>query len=457
MTNFNNMLCIIGMGQYMNKKLITVIIIFILAATIIPVHGLYNISENGTSQTNYIGNGWLEERNGIKILHISGSNYEMGFQHGFLLKQEVKQNLRAFLNYSPVSYEYLLEIWDTMKDYVPQDYIDEMQGLADGAEVTFDEVAAAYMVIVVGDLAGCFGISAWGTATKDGKLYHTRSFDQPMDIKDPETGIFAHENYVLIIRNPNNGYASMIPSVAGAMHGGGGINEQGIAIGQQVCWSRDYIFEGTPAVIKVQMVLDHATNIDEVCDILITNKTLGWNFIVSDAKVPVGYAVEITGNYSYAGTYDDPTEGKYPFWNIEDVVRRTNFFIDPCTAKTQRDRYNPGGLINFIKLVLRTDVFYAVWRSYKVNSEGIENNLGSMDLNSTMSMIRNCYSGKTDFLLRLIVTLAEGTSFNRAWNMWVAEPISGDMVVCFAEKDSIAFDNPVHHFNFYDLLNTVPP
>jgi hypothetical protein len=71
-----------------------------------------------------------------------------------------------------------------------------------------------------------------------------------------------------------------------------------------------------------------------------------------------------------------------------------------------------------------------------------------------MTMIRNCYSGKTDLLLRLIVILAQGTSFNRAWNMWVASPDNGDMVVCFASKDKIAFGNPVHYFNLYGLLNS---
>jgi hypothetical protein len=343
-----------------------------------------------------------------------------------------------------------------MKNYIPQDYIDELQGIADGAEVPFEEIAAANIVIIVGDM-GCFGISAWGNATADGKLYHVRSFDQPFDIEDPITHKFVHENSVLIVRKPENGWASISPSIAGSMHGGGGFNEQGIAIGQQVCWSKDYTLNGIPGQFRVQMVLDHASTAQEAIDILTSNKDLGWNFIVSDSKVPIGYAVETTGNLSYYGTYDDPIEGKSPFWNINKVVRRTNFFINPEISKTQRDTYNPSGLASFIKLVFRTDVFFAVWRSYKVVSNGIEKKLGSMDLNSTMNMIRDCYSGKTDILLRLIVILAEGTSFNRAWNMWVACPETGDMVVCFATRDKIAFCNPVHYFNFYELLSAIPP
>ena len=431
------------------KKIIAVILCFLLTLTILPVKGMNN-------EIDLLNGGWLEDQDGVKILHLNGSNYEMGFQHGLLLKEEVRQNIRAFLNYSNISFDYLLDIWDIMKDYVPQEYIDEIQGIADGAEVSFEEIVAANMVIIVGDM-GCFGISAWGNATKDGKLYHTRSFDQPFTIKDPITGKFAHENYVLIVRNPDNGYASLCPSVAGTMHGGGGFNDQGIAIGQQVCWSKDYTLKGTPGQFRVQMVLDHASNATDAINILSTNRDLGWNFIVSDSKTSIGFAVETTANYTYFGTHDDLTEGNPPFWNIEDVVRRTNFFIDKDIANTQRDFYNPSGLLSFIKLVLRTDVFFAVWRSYKVVSQGIEKNHGFMDLNSTMNMIRNCYSGKTDFLLRLIVTLAEGTSFNRAWNMWVACPETGELAVCFASREKIAFSNPVHYFNFNDLLNATPP
>jgi len=435
----------------MLKKTFVAILCISLVLTILPVKGI--------NESVSLKGGWLEIRNGIKILHINGSNYEMGFQHGYLLKEEVKQNIRAFLDYSfnslNVTYEHLLEIWNVMKDYVPQEYIDEIQGIADGAGISFDEIAAANMVIIVGD-TGCFGISAWGNATADGKLYHTRSFDLPFNIKDPETDKYAHENSVLIVRNPNNGYASISPSIAGSMHGGGGFNNQGIAIGQQVCWSKDYTLNGTPGQFRVQMVLDYASNISEAINILTNNKDFGWNFIISDSKTPIGYAVETTANHRYFGTYDDLTENTPPFWKIEYVVRRTNFFIDKTIASTQRKNYNPSGLISFIKLLFRIDVFFAVYRSYKVVSIGIEKNHGYMDLNNTMDMIRNCYSGKTDFLLRLIVTKAEGTSFNRAWNMWVACPQTGDLVVCFASKDKIAFNNPVYYFNFYDLLNAVP-
>jgi hypothetical protein len=434
------------------KKMIVVLLSLILTINIFSISAMKNSDTPGA-----LNSGWLETRDGIQILHVSGSNYEMGYQHGSLLKEEVQQDIRAFLNYTHDSKEHLLSIWNVMKEYVPQEYIDEMQGMADGAEISFDDLAAANIEIIIGNIVACFGISAWGNATVDGRLYQTRSFDQPLDIADPVTGTLVHDNAVLIVRNPTNGYASLASSFAGSMHGGGGFNSQGIAVGQQALWSTDYSFHGVPGQIRVQEVLDHAATAQEAIAILTTNKDVAWNFIVSDSKIPAGYIVEVTGNYSYIGAFDNPVETLRPFWSIKDVVRRTNFFIDPTLASTQREHYNPSGLISFLKLVRRTDVFFAVWRSYKVVSEGIERNYGKMDLNSTMKMMRTCYSGRTDLLLHVIITLANGTSFNRAWNMWVAEPGTGDVVVCFAKGTSMAFDNPVHYFNFYTLLQATPP
>jgi hypothetical protein len=434
------------------KKMLVLILFLVVTINIFSASAV-----NNTDKSDALHSGWLEVRDGIKILHVSGSNYEMGYQHGTLLKEEVQQDIRAFLNYSHESKDYLLSVWNQMEEYIPEEYIDEMQGMADGAEISFDDLAAANIEIIIGHIVACFGISAWGNATVDGTLYQTRSFDQPLDISDPITGTLVHDNAVLVIRNPENGYASIAPSFAGSMHGGGGFNSQGIAIGQQALWSTDYSFRGAPGQIRVQEVLDHAATAQEAIDILITNKDVAWNFIVSDSKIPAGYAVEVTGNYSYVGTFNNPTESLPPFWSINDVVRRTNFFIDPTLAYTQREKYDPSGLFSFLKLVARTDVFFAVWRSYKVVSEGVERNYGRMDLNSTMTMMRACYSGKTDFLLHLIVILAEGTSFNRAWNMWVAEPETGDIVMCFAQGKNIAFHNPVYYFNFYTLLHETPP
>jgi len=438
-------------------KKVMVFFIFLLISSPIANMGREHFGDTSEEiKIKAIPGGWLEEREGIKILHVSGSHYDMGYQHGFLLRNETRENVRAFLNSSSLSYTQLLKIWNVTKNYIPRPYIEEMHGLADGAGIKFEDIATSYISIMTWGME-CFGFAAWKDATVDGRLYHFRSFDLPMNIRDPVTEKFVHENAVLIVRKPQDGYASITASVAGALHGGGGFNEKGIAVGMQTCWSRDFTIHGIPAVFRVQMVLDYAASIDEAIKYLITNKTAGWNFIVSDYKIPAAYAVETTANLSYVGSFDNPVESTPPFWTIKNVVRRTNFFISPELAATQRSHYDPSGIAGFIRLFRDGDPFFAIWRSYKAVSEAIEANYGRLNLNSTMELLQHVYRGDTDILLKILIKLAEGTSFNRAWNMWVACPESGDMVVSFAEKDKVASTTPYHYFNFYKLLEEKPP
>jgi len=403
--------------------------------------------------------GWLEERDGVKILHVSGSHYEMGYQHGYLLREECLEDMRAFLDYTTrtISYDKLRDIWEKMEEYIPTNYINELHGLADGAGVSFEDICAVYAATECTTLMNCFGIAAWNNATVNGRFYHARSWDLPFDMKDPVSGRYVHENNVLIIRKPDNGFASLCPSVAGALNGAGGINEKGVGIGAQVCWSKDQEFNGPPILIRVQWVLDYSDSIERVLDILTSNRTLGWNFIVSDCKVPVGYAVETSANHVYIGTWDDQVESNPPFWSIKNVVRRTNFYINPVLAATQRDYYDPSGVMGILSTFLRGDPYFVVWNNYRAMSNEIKKNWGNMDINSTMSMLQRVYRGETDFVLKFIKKCTTKSGFLKAWNQWVACTETGDMTVSFATHDKNACEVTVHYFNLYDLLNSNPP
>ena len=49
------------------------------------------------------GDGWLETIDGYAVLHLKGTPYEMGYQHGALLKESVKENLKNVLESKRVS------------------------------------------------------------------------------------------------------------------------------------------------------------------------------------------------------------------------------------------------------------------------------------------------------------------------------------------------------------------
>ena len=412
------------------------------------------------SEPSLIDGGWVEERDNITILHVSGSHYEMGFQHGYLLQEKVQQNIRAFLHYAekylPLSD--LLAYWNISKPYVPPEYIQEIQGIADGANISFNDIVISIMAVEYSD-HGCYGIAAWGPATIDGQLYHARSFDLPSAIQDPKSGKYAHENTVLVVRNPDNGSASLCPAIAGSFHTGGGMNSQGVSLGIQICWSKDQTFEGNPYHFRVQEALDMATTAEEALQILNTNPTHGFNFIVSQADPAVGFALEQTANLTYIGTHNNSVERTQPFWAIEHVVRRTNVFIEPTIAKTQRNPYNPAGLIAFLKLLFsqKSNPYFAVYQLYKSVSKQINDSWGNLSLNQTMDVLQNGYRAEDFPLLRLIERLGKGTGMAEAWNQWVACAATGDMVFSFASHDQMAFKTETHYVNLYDLLSESPP
>ncbi|HUT00706.1 MAG TPA: C45 family peptidase [Candidatus Thermoplasmatota archaeon] len=407
-----------------------------------------------------LNGGWVEVRDNITVLHVNGSHYQMGYQHGYLLQEEVQENVRAFLHYAEeyLSKGDLLQLWNISKPYVPSQYIEEMHGLADGANISFNDVVACIMAVEYSD-HGCYGIAAWGPATSDERLYHARSFDLPSNVQDPVSGKYAHENTVLVIRNPDNGSASLCPSVAGSFHTGGGINANGVAVGIQICWSKDQTVQGNPYHFRVQAVLDSATNAEEALQILNTNRTHGFNFIVSQADPTEGFILEQSANLTYVGTYNDSVENKPPFWGIDHVVRRTNVFIEPTIAETQRNRYDPTGFIGLLNLLLfqKSCPFFAVYQLYKSVSKQLNTSWGALTLNETMTVLQNGYRAQGFPLLRLIEVLGKGTGMAEAWNQWAACPATGDMVVSFASHDQMAFRTEPHYFNLFGLLATDPP
>ena len=448
----------------MKKGLFCLFIFLLFITSAIPISSSINISkkyENKISEVEeFLNRGWLEERNGIRILHLNGSSYNMGYQHGFLLKDEICANFNTFYNWiieRGFSYEDLAEKWNVMKPLLPQCYIEEMQGMADASGLSFENISVLnvgfYLVV------NCGSFSAWDLATIDNRLYHARSHDFPIKIKDPETGIYLVETQVIIIRNPIDSYSSVSPSEAGMVSASDGFNEKQIAAGMLSSWTNDETVQGINVGFRIRMVLDFASTIDEAINILISNKTLGYNFIVSDGKIPISYAVETTANLSYTGSWDNPSESKSPFWDIENVVRRSNMFVNLTTASTQREQYNPS-IFPLLSLILKrnpmsgTSISAAgTWLHYVAISKGIESRWGKLDLNKTMNVLRSIYHGKTD--IRFFIMQIFGI-YSTPYQ-WVMCPDNGDFVISFATRVKNAFENPVNYFNFYELLNAVAP
>jgi hypothetical protein len=354
-----------------------------------------------------------------------------------------------------------MEVWNIMDDNIPQNYIDEMQGMADGSGLSFDDIVVINMFPDLYNIfnKSCVAGAIWGDATTDGSLYHIRSFDWGLTTVDPETGKHIQENIIIIVRNPENGFASLSPDFAGNVCTWNGFNEKSIGVSETTAHTYDTTFHGISATYRMRMVLDYASTGDEAIEIMTNNRTCGSTFVISDANIPIGYALEQTASLSYVGGWDDPVEGTRPFWQIKDVVRRI-LFISPDCAKVEekRFRYNPSGLLPFLWTIPglpRSSGMWWMWTHYRALSDVIEDRYGTFDLNSTMTALRDEYNGKTDLFML----------YSMIWPVWIpmfqyiACPGTGEFVISIASKDVMAHKEeiPIHYFNMFDLLEADQP
>lgn len=463
----------------MKKKKIIAIFLTLLIANVLTNTAISIKTEKETDNLNKLDGGWIEKINGVNILHISGSNYDMGYQIGTLLVDKIEIVQRIILNmvgkYGYTSSD-LSSIYSKMENYIPEIYKQEMQGMADGSGISYDQFCQVLTFDSIFHDISCCGWSAWDTATNDGKLIHANSLDLPIfSMYDEETDTYIHDYQMLIVRNPDDGYASIYPFVPGLMIGNvGGINEKGIAVSSMVSWGfLDMTESGTPHCIRMSMVLDSTDNAEDAIEILNSNKDKGWNFIVSDSNASIGYAVEQTASHSYFGTWDDEGDVNSPWGSIENVVRRTNFFVYPSMAEIQREIYNPQNFLEYfinnkIKSIMGYyDSFdkYISWnyyipiKHYESITTGIDNHWGNIGLNDTISTLRDIYSGKlmdpmTKFLVKDLLNYYKDTGFHQ----WVACPETGDMLITFANGEYSAENEytEIHYFNFYELLDEEP-
>ena len=373
----------------------------------------------------------------------------MGYQQGSLLKEEITINRRAFKHFfeeKGISFDDLQNLWNKQEKYVPKEIIDFIQGMADALDLQFQDIASSWMI------EGCFyskccSMSAWGDATTNGKLIQIRSMEFPLDIVDPITGKYVQEHPVIIFAKPESGHDFIYPSLAGYVIEGG-INDKGISIANMWSPNKDHNDYGQPMGLRLFEVLYRADTAEEAIEILTSSRTYGYNFIVSDSKVPIGYAVETTANNVYYGTWDDPTESNRPFKEIKNVVRRTNCFLNSETAAAQRSKYRPQHLRNIIEGNKEGIPWVYVWHQFNSLSSGIKRNLGDLDVETAMNMLRNMYKGDYDRVWRYLLRKTP----EEVWWHWSACPETGEMLISFANKEYSGQYTSFYHLNFLKII-----
>ena len=282
----------------------------------------------------------LEYRDGIPILRLEGSAYEIGYQHGVLLKDKVRQANRQILGYFPkkikvpvlgkLVFNFILDrSYRKMAPHIPQEYKDEMRGLADGSGVSLKNIKRVHAIPELYSTLCANGVF-FGKATRDGRLYHLRNLDWNREIGIQDyLCLFAvkKENAIPFV---NIGYVSFIGSISG-------MNAGGISVGQIGSETKDYTLKGTPMPFLLRQVLEKSGRLEDAAQIILgAKRTIGCNYVFAAAEEKNACAIETTARHAAVFFDNDPAEKISPFaLPLENSVMRSDFAVDPAVRDLQ--------------------------------------------------------------------------------------------------------------------------
>lgn len=239
------------------------------------------------------GNGWLEKVGEYSVLHVSGTPYEMGYQHGLLLKDRVRSNMHNILTLKAnetvkmgpltikprAAIELILEI---QRPHVPARYFEEMAGLAAGADLPLDDIIVANFIP---ELFHCSGFAVMNSATQDGRLYHGRVLDYATD-----WGLQDH--CVLIVAEPNDRTPFVNVSYAGFVGSVTGMNSKSISVGEMGGGGFGR-WDGVPMALLVREALETADSLDAAVAVFRDNpRTCQYFYVIADGKAKTAVGME---------------------------------------------------------------------------------------------------------------------------------------------------------------------
>lgn len=236
------------------------------------------------------GQGFLERQHNQQILHLKGTPYERGYQHGLLLKEQIQRNIEAYIDkpQSPVPDRVMefVKSLPALMSYVPEHFIEEMKGVSDGSGIPLSKIVTLNLFP---EMFHCSGVTVSGQASKNHELYQVRVLDYSI-------GKNLQSTSVLQVIEPDHGIAFVNVSYAGFIGTVTGMNKEKIAIGE--IGGLGYgSWQGIPMAFLLREILQNASTLDEIKKILQNSlRTCEYYYVFSDGKTNESIGVYATAN-----------------------------------------------------------------------------------------------------------------------------------------------------------------
>ncbi len=259
----------------------------------------------------------LWEKEGIKILILKGTPYEIGYAHGKILGRQIQDLIKGFfqplsddlLKFSKENPELLKnssEIIDSftniesflglmkekakiMEKFIPEEYKEEIMGLAKGSSLDYETALIMQTFVDFVEQAGflhineffhsCTHFTAFNGATKNGDLILGRNLDWT------SYGI-AHKNAILFFYQTKEGNDFVSVAWSGCIGALTGFNFRNMSLTEEsLTVTNDVSFEGIPVFLLGRLAIQQPKTLEESLNVLINSpRTNGYHFIICDSK-----------------------------------------------------------------------------------------------------------------------------------------------------------------------------
>jgi hypothetical protein len=334
---------------------------------------------------------------GLKVVHIWGSPREMGRQHGEAVAEAVKGVRDVYLRRTVTedwgySREYQLTCAEAMLQHIPEAYVEEMRGVAEGSGVDFEDILLLHTHADTAHFGkewtdggaapvmGCSNFVAFGEATVGGDVFHGRNLDWTI-----KTGV--QEHAILLIAEPEGGVPFALLTYAGGIGGVTGMNAEGITFGEMTSQTADETLDGLPLFFACRRILDSCRDLGEVEEFVLHYPgTTGWNFMIADGEARDARAFEVDAVRRVAFRPNDPGEAHPPLSQpIPCAIRRTNHPVSPEVQESVARRVDLPNLHLARAAVPALDT----WHRYAALGEWIaEDHWGTVDDRTARAMLQ---------------------------------------------------------------------
>jgi predicted choloylglycine hydrolase len=215
---------------------------------------------------------------GITVVYLTGSPYEIGLAHGKLCKNEILTANKTFFDiYEKISLDpqnKWLKISRKLEKHIPNEYIEEMQGIADGAEIEYDKILFLNTLTTLSMGNRCF---AFAFKETNSKIVTFRQIDN-----DPKSPLY--KNMILYIIKPQKGYGFAAILNPGWLDGESGMNEKGITVSQNNISIRQTEWEIMPITQLSRQMLQYSNTIEEAEQLLEKQKAFPARLLFVSSK-----------------------------------------------------------------------------------------------------------------------------------------------------------------------------